>query len=104
MDEKGKFCLILPALEAEKFRALAEKKGLYLSKLLRVKSRTDKDTDKRHLMQFEVKPTEFSEKTLDETEKEEEGKNDVSTEDEEKVKYSLDEVIEYKLVEEFKLM
>lgn len=39
--------------------------------------------------------TEFSEKTLDETEKEEEGKNDVSTEDEEKVKYSLDEVIEY---------
>ena len=32
---------------------------------------------------------------MDETEKEEEGKNDVSTEDEEKVKYSLDEVIEY---------
>lgn len=64
LDEKGKFCLILPTLEAEKFRALAEKKGLHLSKLLRVKSRTDKDTDKRHLMQFEVKPTEFSEKTI----------------------------------------
>lgn len=64
LDEKGKFCLILPTLEAEKFRALAEKKGLHLSKLLRVKSRIDKETDKRHLMQFEIKPTEFSEKTL----------------------------------------
>ena len=64
LDEKGKFCLILPTLEAEKFRALAEKKGLHLSKLLRVKSRVDKDVDKRHLMQFEVKPTEFSEKTI----------------------------------------
>lgn len=64
LDEKGKFCLILPTLEAEKFRALAEKKGLHLSKLLRVKSRIDKESDKRHLMQFEVKPTEFSEKTI----------------------------------------
>jgi len=64
LDEKGKFCLILPTLEAIKFRALAEKKGLHLSKLLRVKSRIDKDTDKRHLMQFEIKPTEFSEKTI----------------------------------------
>jgi tRNA1Val (adenine37-N6)-methyltransferase len=64
LNEKGKFCLILPTLEAEKFRALAEKKGLYLSKLLRVKSRVDKDTDKRHVMQFEVKPTEFSEKSI----------------------------------------
>ena len=64
LDPKGKFCLILPKLEAERFRVLAEKKGLHLSKLLRVKSRADKDTDKRHLMQFEFVPTEFSEKTL----------------------------------------
>lgn len=64
LDPKGKFCLILPKLEAEKFRELAEKKGLFLSKLLRIKSRTDKETDKRHLMQFEFVPTEFSEKTL----------------------------------------
>ena len=64
LTEKGKFCLILPILEAEKFRALAEKKGLHISKLLRVKSRIDKTVDKRHLMQFEVKPTEFSEKTI----------------------------------------
>jgi tRNA1Val (adenine37-N6)-methyltransferase len=64
LDVKGKFCLILPTLEAEKFRNMAQKKGLYLSKLLRVKSRVDKDTDKRHLMQFEFTPTEFSEETI----------------------------------------
>lgn len=64
LNDKGKFCLILPTLEAVKFRSLAEKKGLFLSKLLRVKSRTDKDIEKRHLMQFEIKPTEFSENTL----------------------------------------
>lgn len=64
LNEKGKFCLILPTLEAVKFRSIAEKKGLFLSKLLRVKSRTDKDVEKRHLMQFEIKPTEFSENTL----------------------------------------
>lgn len=64
LDESGKFCLILPTLEADKFRNMAQKKGLYLSKLLRVKSRVDKDTDKRHLMQFEFKPTEFSEETM----------------------------------------
>ena len=64
LDEKGKFCLILPTLEAIKFRDLAEKKGLNLSKLLRVKSRIDKDIEKRHLMQFEFKPSEFSEQTI----------------------------------------
>ena len=52
LDEKGKFCLILPSLEAVKFRHLAEKKGLYLSKLLRVKSRADKDTDKSKMIQI----------------------------------------------------
>jgi tRNA1Val (adenine37-N6)-methyltransferase len=64
LDTKGKFCLILPTLEAEKFRILAQKKGLNLSKLLRIKSRADKETDKRHLMQFEFTPTEFSETTI----------------------------------------
>jgi len=64
LDTKGKFCLILPTLEAEKFRDLAQKKGLFLSKLLRVKSKVSKDTDKRHVMQFEFTPTEFSEKTI----------------------------------------
>ena len=64
LDIKGKFCLILPRIEAEKFTLLAEKKGFQLSKLLRIKSRTDKDLAKRHIMQFEFKATEFSENTL----------------------------------------
>ena len=64
LEPKGKFNLILPTLEALKFRLLAEKKGLNLSKLLRVKSRVDKDVEKRHLMQFEFKPSEFSENTI----------------------------------------
>ncbi len=64
LTEKGKFCLILPRLEAEKFTLLAEKKGLHLSKLLRIKSRTDKPEAKRHIMQFEFVSTEFSESTL----------------------------------------
>lgn len=64
LSHKGKFCLILPTLEAEKFRELAERKGFFLSKLLRVKSKADKDTAKRHVMQFEFVPTEFSEETL----------------------------------------
>ncbi len=64
LDQKGKFCLILPTLEAEKFRVMAQKKGLFLSKLLRVKSKVNKDTDKRYVMQFEITPTEFSENTI----------------------------------------
>jgi tRNA1Val (adenine37-N6)-methyltransferase len=64
LNVKGKFCLILPTLEAEKFRIMAQKKGLFLSKLLRVKSKINKDSDKRHLMQFEFTPTEFSEQTI----------------------------------------
>lgn len=64
LDEKGKFCLILPTKEAAIFKQLAQLKGLYLSKLLRIRTRSDKDTEKRHLMQFEFKETEFSESTL----------------------------------------
>ena len=64
LDEKGKFCLILPKHEAELFRSMAQSKGLYLSKLLRVRTTKEKDTEKRHLMQFEFKESEFSESTL----------------------------------------
>jgi tRNA1Val (adenine37-N6)-methyltransferase len=64
LSPKGKFCLILPKKEAEKFRELAESKGFHMSKLLRVRTRLDKDEEKRHLMQFEFSPTEFSESTL----------------------------------------
>lgn len=64
LADKGKFCLILPKNEALQFRELAQKKGLYLSKLMRVRTKADKDTEKRHLMQFEFKESEFSESTL----------------------------------------
>lgn len=64
LNDKGKFCLILPKNEAAIFRKIAEQKGLYLSKLLRIRTRADKESEKRHLMQFEFKETEFSESTL----------------------------------------
>jgi tRNA1Val (adenine37-N6)-methyltransferase len=64
LDEKGKFCLILPTNEARLFREMAQTKGLYLSKLLRIRTRFEKDSEKRHLMQFEFKESEFSESTL----------------------------------------
>ncbi len=64
LSDKGKFCLILPTKEAAQFREQAKTKGLYLSKLLRIRTRMEKDTEKRHLMQFEFKETEFSESTL----------------------------------------
>lgn len=64
LNEKGKFCLILPKNEALVFRDLATSKGLYLSKLMRIRTRPEKDSEKRHLMQFEFKETEFSESTL----------------------------------------
>jgi tRNA1Val (adenine37-N6)-methyltransferase len=64
LDEKGKFCLILPKNEATLFREMAQSKGLYLSKLLRIRTRLEKDSEKRHLMQFEFKESEFSESTL----------------------------------------
>lgn len=64
LADKGKFCLILPKNEAMQFRDLAKSKGLYLSKLMRIRTRSEKETEKRHLMQFEFKETEFSESTL----------------------------------------
>lgn len=64
LNEKGKFCLILPTKEAQLFREMAQAKGLYLSKLMRIRTRMEKETEKRHLMQFEFKESEFSESTL----------------------------------------
>jgi tRNA1Val (adenine37-N6)-methyltransferase len=64
LDDKGKFCLILPKNEAGIFRSMAELKGLYLSKLLRIRTTLEKDSEKRRLMQFEFKESEFSESTL----------------------------------------
>ncbi len=64
LEEKGKFCVILPKNEAIIFRDLAKQKGLYLSKLMRVRTKPNIETEKRHLMQFEFRETEFSESTL----------------------------------------
>jgi tRNA1Val (adenine37-N6)-methyltransferase len=64
LEERGKFCLILPTKEAMLFREMAQSKGLYLSKLLRIRTTMEKDSEKRHLMQFEFKESEFSESTL----------------------------------------
>jgi tRNA1Val (adenine37-N6)-methyltransferase len=64
LHSKGKFCLILPRNEAEKFREMAIDRGLHLSKLLRIVTRPGKDQEKRHLMQYEFKESEFSESTL----------------------------------------
>jgi tRNA1Val (adenine37-N6)-methyltransferase len=64
LDKKGRFCVILPVKEASILRELAKDKGLHLSKLLRIRTRTDKETEKRHIMQFEFAPSSFSEETI----------------------------------------
>jgi len=64
LDKKGKFSVILPFKEASILRELAKERGLHLSKLLRVRTRTDKETEKRQLMQFEFSPSSFSEETI----------------------------------------
>ena len=64
LHERGKFCLILPKNEAQTFREKAEAVGLYMSKLLRIRTTQEKSSEKRQLMQFEFKESEFSESTL----------------------------------------
>jgi len=61
---EGRFCLILPVNEAQLLREIAEPMGLYLSKLTRVRTREDKQTEKRWLMQFEPNPKSFSENSI----------------------------------------
>jgi tRNA1Val (adenine37-N6)-methyltransferase len=60
----GRFCVILPSKEGELFRDMTAQKQLNLCKLTRVRTRADKATEKRLLMQFERKPSSFSENTL----------------------------------------
>lgn len=64
LHDRGKFCVILPKNEAQTFREKADAAGLYLSKLLRVRTTQEKNSEKRHLMQFEFRESEFSESTL----------------------------------------
>ena len=64
LHAQGKFYLILPAKEGDIFRDMAEQKGLHLSKLLRIRTKADKTTEKRHVMRFEFTPKSFSEETI----------------------------------------
>jgi tRNA1Val (adenine37-N6)-methyltransferase len=64
LHPKGKFYLILPPKEADLFRDMAKQKGLSISKLLRIRTREDKSTEKRQVMRFEFKPKSFSEETI----------------------------------------
>lgn len=59
----GKFYVILPTKESEQFRTLAEENRLYLTKLTRIITRTDKP-QKRLLMRFEFIRKSFSEDSI----------------------------------------
>ena len=52
MEKEGKFYIILPTKEALHFKTLAKKKGLHLLKLVRVKTKSINETEKRHIMKF----------------------------------------------------
>lgn len=54
LAKDGKFCVILPPREGEKFREIAASKGLHLTRITRVKTTPEK-TEKRWLMQFAFK-------------------------------------------------
>ncbi len=64
LSANGVFCLILPKKEAEIFRKMAEQKGFFLTRLMRVRNSPDKEDDKRHLMQFELAPKDIGERVF----------------------------------------
>lgn len=64
LDKNGRFYLILPKKEAETFRVLAEKNGLQLCKLMRVFTKSDQESEKRHMMMFQQTQTNFSESRI----------------------------------------
>ena len=51
LTKDGKFCVILPPREGEKFKEIALAKGLHLTRITRVKTTPEKQ-EKRWLMQF----------------------------------------------------
>lgn len=63
LNPNGKFYIILPTKEGESFWELAEENKLYLTKLTRVITRTDKP-EKRLLMRFEFIRRTFSENSI----------------------------------------
>lgn len=63
LNPNGKFYVILPTKESELFRENAEKNKLFLTKVTRVITRTDKP-EKRLLMRFEFIQRAFSEDSI----------------------------------------
>ena len=63
LNISGKFYVILPTKESEIFREMAEENKLYLTKLTRIITRTDKP-EKRVMMRFEFIQRAFSESTI----------------------------------------
>jgi tRNA1Val (adenine37-N6)-methyltransferase len=64
LSPDGKFHVILPTREAQIFNTMAEKSGLKLSGLLRVKTKSENGIEKRHLMKFEYNPTLYEERII----------------------------------------
>lgn len=64
LNSTGKFYIILPTKEAFDFKALAEKEDLHLVKLLRVKTKSTNNVEKRHIMLFMFSKEPFSEETI----------------------------------------
>jgi tRNA1Val (adenine37-N6)-methyltransferase len=63
LNPAGKFYVILPTKESELFCELAKQNKLFLTKLTKVITRTDKP-EKRLLMRFEFTPKTFSEDSI----------------------------------------
>ncbi len=64
LNATGKFYIILPTKEAIDFKILAEKEDLHLVKLLRVKTKSTNDVEKRHIMLFKFTKEPFTEETI----------------------------------------
>jgi tRNA1Val (adenine37-N6)-methyltransferase len=64
LNATGKFYIILPTKEAIDFKALAEKEDLHLVKLLRVKTKSTNEVEKRHIMLFKFTKEPFTEETI----------------------------------------
>lgn len=63
LSSAGKFYVILPTKESQLFREMAEEQKLYLTKLTRVITRTDKP-EKRLLMKFECVQVQLQEDSI----------------------------------------
>lgn len=63
LSPNGKFCVILPLIEGLRFKELAERVGLYCTKIIEVRPRAEKAVE-RLLLQFENHPHQLHQATL----------------------------------------